>query len=78
MKQKYHMILLYITNHSVYTGLKSAYVTSFNDVLTEARGNIYADSTFISYVIWSPLSSVLWHLISDFISFFFGVYLNFL
>ena len=45
----------------------SVYVTSFNDVLTEARGNIYADSTLISYVIWSPLSSVLWHLISDYI-----------
>ena len=28
---------------------KSVYVTSFNDVLTEARGNIYADSTLISY-----------------------------
>ena len=41
---------------------KSVYVTSFNDVLTEARGNNYADSTLISYVIWSPLSSVLWHL----------------
>ena len=40
----------------------SVCVTSFNDVLTEARGNIYADSTLISYVIWSPLSSVLWHL----------------
>ena len=58
---------------------KSVCVTSLNDVLTEARGNIYADSTLISYVIWSPLSSVLWHLtcISDYISFFF-VYLNFL
>ena len=43
-------------------------------VLTEARGNIYADSTLISYVIWSPLSSVLWHLISDCISFFFCVF----
>ena len=32
---------------------KSVCVTSFNDVLTEARGNIYADSTLISYVIWS-------------------------
>ena len=30
---------------------KSVCVTSFNDVLTEARGNIYADSTLISYVI---------------------------
>ena len=50
---------------------KSVCVTSFNDVLTEARGNIYADSTLISYVIWSPPSSVLWHLISDCISFFF-------
>ena len=50
---------------------KSVCVTSFNDVLTEARGNIYADSTLISYVIWSPLSSVLWHLISDCISFYF-------
>ena len=40
---------------------KSVCVTSFNDVLTEARGIFYADSTFISYVIWSPLSSVLWH-----------------
>ena len=37
---------------------KSVCVTSCNDVLTEARGNIYADSTLISYVIWSPLSSV--------------------
>ena len=36
---------------------KSVCVTSFDDVLTEARGNIYADSTLISYVIWSPLSS---------------------
>ena len=41
---------------------KSVYVTSFNDVLTEARGNNYADSTLISYVMWSPQSSVLWHL----------------
>ena len=47
----------------------SVCVTSFNDVLTGARGNIYADSTLISYIIWSPLSSVLWHLISDYISF---------
>ena len=30
---------------------KSVCVTSFNDVLTEARGNIYVDSTLISYVI---------------------------
>ena len=30
---------------------KSVCVTSFDDVLTEARGNIYADSTLISYVI---------------------------
>ena len=51
----------------------SVCVTSFNDVLTEARGNIYADSTLIPYVIWSPLSSVLWHLISDCISFFLCV-----
>ena len=29
---------------------KSLCVTSFNDVLTEARGNIYADSTLISNV----------------------------
>ena len=50
---------------------KSVCVTSFNDVLTEVRGNIYADSTLISCVIWSPLSSVSWHLISDCISFFF-------
>ena len=58
---------------------KSVCVTSFNDVLTEARGNIYADSTLISYVIWSPLSSVLLHLISDCISFVcVCVYLNFL
>ena len=58
---------------------KSVCVTSFNDVLTEARGNIYADSTLISYVIWSPLSTVLWHFISDCISFFcVCVYLNFL
>ena len=55
---------------------KSVCVTSFNDVLTEARGNIYADSTLISYVIWSPLSSVLWHLISDYISFCVCVYLK--
>ena len=53
---------------------KSVCVTSFNDVLTEAPGNIYADSTLISYVIWSPLSSVLWNLISDSISFFVCVF----
>ena len=53
---------------------KSVCVTSFNDVLTEARGNIYADSTLISYVVWSPLSSVLWHLISDCISFFWCIF----
>ena len=52
---------------------KSVCVTSFNDMLTEARGNIYADSTLISYVIWSPLSSVLWLLISDCIFFFLCV-----
>ena len=49
---------------------KSVRVTSFYDVLTEARGNIYADSTLISYVIWSPLSSVLCDLISDYTHFF--------
>ena len=37
---------------------KSVCVTSCYDVLTEAWGNTYADSTLISYVIWSPLSSV--------------------
>ena len=58
---------------------KSVCVTSFNDVLIEARGNIYADSTLISYVIWSPLSSVLWHLAPYIrLYFFFFVYLNFL
>ena len=60
---------------------KSVCVTSFNDVLTEARGNIYADSTLISYVIWSPLSSVLYYGINIRLYFFFSfffVYLNFL
>ena len=58
---------------------KSVCVTSFNDVLTEARGNIYADSTLISYVIWSPSIKCFMALyIRLYFSFFFLVYLNFL
>ena len=47
---------------------KSVCVTSFNDVLTEARGNIYADSTLISGLCYlEPSIKCLWHLISDYI-----------
>ena len=54
---------------------KSVCVTSFDDVLTKARGNIlfYADSTLISkiYVIWSPLSSFYGSLYQIVFHFFF-------
>ena len=50
---------------------KSVCVTSFSDVLTEARGNIYADSTLSSYFIGALYQVFLWHLISDYILGFF-------
>ena len=51
---------------------KSVYVTSFNDVLTEARGNINADRTLISYVIWSPIKCFMPSYIRLYILFFGG------
>ena len=45
---------------------KSVCVTSFNDVLTEARGNIYADSNLISYALYQVFYGTLYQIVFHF------------